>query len=275
MKFSLRQKIILLTIIISLFSAFIQNNAFIEEDKAKYKKFQRGEKLTYLAHYGFIDAGEAVVSIDKKLHKINNKVCYNITVKGKTIGVFGWTTKVKDIWQSYIDTAELLPQQFYREIRENSYKLIETSIFDHIDKKVKVAQIKNGKTENSVYDIPPFVQDLISSYYYLRTLNFNNFKEGDTIKMNAFFEDEVYNFNILFLGKERLTTKFGRINTFVMTPIMPHNSLFDGENSIKFWVSNDIHRIPLKVKAEMFVGAVEIDLTRYSGFKSKFNTSKK
>ena len=44
---------------------------------------------------------------------------------------------------------------------------------------------------------------------------------------------------------------------------MPKNSLFDGENSIKFWLSADQYKIPLKIKADMFVGAVEIDITNY------------
>ena len=44
---------------------------------------------------------------------------------------------------------------------------------------------------------------------------------------------------------------------------MPENSLFDGENSIRVWISDDINKVPLKIKANMFVGAVEVDIESF------------
>ena len=44
---------------------------------------------------------------------------------------------------------------------------------------------------------------------------------------------------------------------------MPENKLFDGENSIKVWLSDDINKVPLKIRANMFVGAVEVDITDF------------
>ena len=49
---------------------------------------------------------------------------------------------------------------------------------------------------------------------------------------------------------------------------MPSNGLFDGENAIKLWLSDDRNRVALKIQAEMFVGAVEIDLKHYQGLRN-------
>jgi len=270
-------RFLLLTIFFCCLGIFSLKSQSISDvsKNIKYKDFSRGEKLIYLAHYGFIDAGEAVVTLSKKLKKINGKPTYDVTVKGRTIGVFGWTTKVRDTWKSNIDTATMQPLKFERNIKENSYELKETSLFNHKEGTVAVEKNKKGTKSDSTFNIPEFTQDIISGYYCLRTLDFSNLHKGDTVRMNAFMEDEHYNFKIIFLGNERIATQFGKINTFVMSPIMPKNDLFDGENSIKFWVSNDSNRVPIKIKAEMFVGAVEIDLVRHSGLKSKFNKSKK
>ena len=81
--------------------------------------------------------------------------------------------------------------------------------------------------------------------------------------MAGFLEDSTYHLKVRYLGPEKLKTKFGVINAFAIEPIMPKNKLFRGENSIKGWFSDDKYKIPLKIKAEMFVGAVEIDITGY------------
>jgi hypothetical protein len=45
---------------------------------------------------------------------------------------------------------------------------------------------------------------------------------------------------------------------------MPKNTFFRGNNPIKAWISDDKFRIPLKVKAELLIGALEIDIRSYS-----------
>jgi len=55
----------------------------------------------------------------------------------------------------------------------------------------------------------------------------------------------------------------GHYDALVMSPVMPDNKMFDGENSIKVWLSDDQYKIPLKIKAKMFVGAVEVDIIEY------------
>ena len=65
------------------------------------------------------------------------------------------------------------------------------------------------------------------------------------------------------IGREKLRTKLGRLDAMVFVPIMPKNKLFDGEESIKVWISDDKLKIPLKIEAEMFIGSVEVDIKEY------------
>jgi hypothetical protein len=41
---------------------------------------------------------------------------------------------------------------------------------------------------------------------------------------------------------------------------MPDNKLFDGENSITCWISDDGNHIPVKIQAKMFIGSTGIEL---------------
>ncbi|GAA4837631.1 DUF3108 domain-containing protein [Algivirga pacifica] len=238
--------------------------------------FQKGETLTYTAGYSFVDAGEAVVHLDENLHKVNDRMCYKVTVDAKTIGVFGWTTKVHDIWESYFDPKAIMPMRFHRDISENRYRLVETTDFFHDEKKAIVSSYKKDSTKVKVkeYPIHKYCQDIISGYYLLRTLEYESMSKGDTIKMKAFFEDKEYDFNMLYVGKDRIRTKFGQVDAFAISPIMPPNSMFSGENAILFWVSDDANRVPLKVSAKLLIGAINLRLVDYKGLKEKIGKKK-
>ncbi|ANQ49427.1 DUF3108 domain-containing protein [Flammeovirga sp. MY04] len=240
-------------------------------------EFEKGEMLTYVAGYAMFDAGQAVVKLDKNIHEVNGQECYKVDVTGKSIGVFGFTMKIRDLWQSYFNTETLYPAQFNRDILEGSYTLIEQLDFDQENGKVDAMWHKKEdppKKNYKEYEMQPNTHDVISGYYYLRTIDYDQLVKGDTITMNAFWENEGYDFNIIYLGKEKVYTKFGRIESFVMSPIMPENQLFSGTHPIKFWVSDDVNRIPLKIQAELIVGAVNVDVVKYKGLKQKLKKAK-
>lgn len=226
--------------------------------------FPAGERVEYLAHYGFVNAGRAVIRLSDERHHINGKSCYKVEVEGRTTGMFRMGMRVDDLWRSYIDAETGLPQQFHRDIKENNYTKVETVNFDQEAGKAYVRHITRSRPEKKeTYTMDPHSQDMISGYYHLRGINFSQYQPGDTITIDAFFEDKPYDFQLRFLGKSSVKTRIGKYGALVMAPIMPESSVFDGKNSIKFWVSDDKYRIPLKIKADMLIGAVEVDIVGY------------
>ncbi len=234
------------------------------------ERFSRGERLSYRAHYGLLNAAEAVVHLDTSYHRVDKYTCYKVDIDAKTTGSFAFVYDVDNLYRSFIDTGAVIPRKFYRNVSENKYKLEETVQFEHHQKKAKVRQNKKGKIKEKEFDLPQYAQDIVSGYYYLRTVDFAKMHEGDTIQMDAFFENEVYDFKILYLGKKKLKTKFGKINSVELAPIMPDNSFFRGKNSVKLWISDDENKVPLKVRAKIFVGAFEIELDDYEGLRHEF-----
>ena len=86
-----------------------------------------------------------------------------------------------------------------------------------------------------------------------------------------FFEDEFYKFNIIYRGKDMVRLKIGKVRALVFTPVMPKNKVFEGEDSITAYFSDDKNRIPLKIDARMFIGTAGVELTSYSGLKNPLN----
>ncbi|QJW88388.1 DUF3108 domain-containing protein [Spirosoma taeanense] len=225
--------------------------------------FGPGEHLEYRVHYGFLNAAEAIVDVSPTLYKVNERPCYRVNVDGRTVGAFDLVTRIRDTWRSYIDTAAILPQKFYTNIQENSYRKEENITFNHAANTVKAEE----RTERDVFKVPDNVHDLISGYYFLRTIDFHRLTNGQVLEVPAFYDDTVYNMKVRYRGKEVLKTKQGKINVIRLHPVLPPNKLFKEEESIRIYVSDDINKVPVKVEVDLWVGSMVMDLRRNKGLK--------
>jgi hypothetical protein len=263
------RSLILATTLLFLISSF-QSATISSSKRMKNSSFTKGEKLTYRLHYGLITAGEATVNIQPEIKNIKGKSCYNFTIKGKTTGAFATVMNIQDQWQSYVDTTTLYPIQANREIKEAGYYIKEK--IDFSDTSAKVTWEKRDKIKKEEhFTVPKNIHDIVSAYYFLRNIDYSNMKKGERTSVKTFFEDKLYDFEVEYQGKDVIKTKIGKVNAIKLTPVMPENNLFEGGNSIQFWLSDDDNKIPLKVKAKMFVGAVEVDIKSYDGLRHDLN----
>jgi len=244
-------------------SGFIFNDSIRQIDQ---DAITTGEVLKYKVHYGVINAAEAVIDVAPDIHRVNNRPCYKANVSGKTIGSFDFFLRIRDTWRSYIDTAAILPQVFYRNIEEGKYRKKENITFDHYR---NTALVESKRT--STFKTPDNVQDIVSGVYYLRTLNLDKYKNGEQIRIKGFFDEEVFDFTVVFRGREQVETKAGKFRAFKLVPKMPDNKLFAGPDAISIYLSDDKNKIPVLVQAEMLVGSVKIDLYKASGLRYNLN----
>ncbi len=262
-------------VLISLLTGFVtyRNDVY---PRVKNESFTRGEVINFKMTYGIFTVGKGSVRVHPNYFKLNNRDCFKIDVHGRTVGFVDWVADVDDQWGSYIDTAALLPHQFYRRIREGRYKKDEWTFFDHVNKKIEVKTMDNatGKfKESKFYEAPPQVRDMIAGFLYLRNMDLSKVKKGDTVVVTGFFEDEFYKMKIVYQGKQTIKVKAGKIRTLVFKPVMPQNKVFDGENSVTAFFSDDKNRIPVKINAEMFIGSAGVELTSYEGLRNPLNIS--
>lgn len=240
------------------------------EPPAGRASFTTGENLKYKIHYGLINAAEAEIDIASDIQNINNRPCYRANVFGKTVGSFDFFLRIRDTWRSYIDTSSILPHKFHRNIEEGRYRKKENVLFD----REKNIAFVNSKTNYTVA-IPANVQDIVSAFYYLRSLNLDRYKPGDIIRVKGFFNKKVYDMQVIYKGRETIETKAGYFKAFKLVPKMPDSDLFAGENSVSIYLSDDKNRIPVMIKADLFMGgAVKVNLYKYSGLKYKLNLAR-
>ncbi|WP_294670418.1 DUF3108 domain-containing protein [uncultured Fluviicola sp.] len=222
--------------------------------------FQTGEKLRYRITYGFIDAGEAVLEVKETSKKGNRtRDLYHIKGTGKTLGGFNAVYKVNDVYESYIDKKGIFPWQFVRRVEEGGYKLSQDYAFKQDKQKVH-----NGQKD---FSTPSGIQDMISSFYYARTLNFKSAKVGDTFEFKCFMDDEIWPLKVKYLGDEKISIRKGKFNCMKFAPVVQTGRVFKKQDDLSFWVTKDENRIPILVKAKIPVGSIKLHLVEWSGLK--------
>jgi hypothetical protein len=249
-------------IIILLFCSFTFTGDFrtIQNDS-----FKAGESYDYKVKYGFLTIGEAEVDVDEKIYAVNNRPCFKVNVVGKTAGLTD-VFKVRNTYRSYVDTLAFIPHRFIYSARENSYKRDQVINFDHQKNEV----VKVEKEQSKTFAVPNNIQDVISGYYFLRTVDFSKFTIGQTITSPLFFDEDLYSMKIKYAGKGIIHTRFGKIRVLKLNPILPKNDLFKGENAIRVWVSDDRNRVPLKIEIDFSFGTIDMEIKNYKGVKYPF-----
>lgn len=219
-------------------------------------------------HYGFLNASYATLQVNSAT--INDKPVYHVVGHGETTGVASWFFNVDDTYESYFDKNDGKPYRFVRKINEGGYTKDVEINFDYKESKAELNDRKNKKKLN--FTLQDNIQDLISAFYYLR----NNYKTEDlevgkaiTLKM-LYDDDGVFNFKLKYLGKEVVNTKYGKVECLKFRPLVQSGRVFKEQESLSLWVSNDKNRIPIRIKADLAVGAIKADLDGYNGLKHQF-----
>ncbi len=229
-----------------------------------------GEELNFEVSYGWFNLADAKMEIARKPHLQDSKPHYKIDVYGKTKGAATIFGKVNDNWGTLIDMDSKLPSLSYRHIEEGKYRKHEKVTFDQKNQKAFMQlydrENKSLKEERE-FKLPGQVQDLVSGFYYLRTLNLKNLKPGDQLVIRGFFDKEIYNIKLIYEGTEKLETEIGTKDTYIFSPQLPKNNLFRGEYPVKVWVTQDQNKIPVKIKANLFLGSINLDIKSDKGLR--------
>ncbi len=228
--------------------------------------FQATEILTYRVYYTvagvYFAAGEATFNCT--LEQLNGKTVYHVIGDGKTYSFYDNFFRVRDRYESFIDTGTLQPYKFIRKVDEGGYKKYENVTFNKTT--------NTAVTTDGVYKVPGCVQDVISAIYYARNIDFRNAKMNDTIPFSMFLDNQVYNLYIRYLGKETVKTKYGKFRSIKFKPLLIKGTIFEGGEKMTVWVSDDQNHIPVRVESPISVGSVKVDMMDFRNRRSPLSS---
>jgi hypothetical protein len=216
--------------------------------------FGVGERLVYDVGYSFITAGEAVFSIPR-IDTINGRECYQVLFTVNSTPSFSWIYKVEDRYETMLDVKGIFPWRFSQRIREGKYSRDFSAEFDHIN--------LVAKTSEGIHPIPPYVHDVVSAFYYARTMDFSQFSPGQKVYLQNFYKDTTYQLGIKFLGYQRVDVDAGTFDCVIVEPLIKEGGLFKSEGRVIIWMTNDERKIPVKVSTKVVVGSIDAELREY------------
>ena len=227
----------------------------------KNTAFVPGELVTMKVYYNtmglYIAAGEATFSTS--LEKFNGRPTYHCVGIGKSYSFFDNFFKVRDRYETYIDTSTMLPLKFIRDVNEGGYKIYNNVTFNH--------SAGTAVSTNGVYKIPNCIQDVVSAMYYARNIHFDKYKADDKIPFDMFMDDEVNHLYLRYMGKEIVKTRYGKFHSIKIKPLLIKGAVFEGGEKMNIWVSDDPNHLVLRIESPISVGSVKVDMMGYKNLR--------
>lgn len=229
---------------------------------AQFDNINAGETISFRIHYGFITAGNATLSTTRTSY--NGQPAFYVRGVGRTSGAAKAFFKVEDVYESYISTKRE-PLFYVRNVSEGSYTQHLQSTFNTNNNTLVLVDKKHTDRPAKTVKVPNDVQDILSCFYYLRSVD--NLKVGTVLKMSVWIDDELFPFQLRVVGTEKISTKYGKVNCLKIIPSVVSGRVFKDKEGVTMWVTNDQNKIPVLIKAELAVGSLKASIDSYTNVK--------
>jgi hypothetical protein len=158
-----------------------------------------------------------------------------------------------------LDVNGIFPWEFEQHVREGGYQRDFKAYFDQY--------YNAAKTKDTTYTVPDYVHDIVSAFFYVRTMNLSSMRKDSVFYLSNFFDNKSFALGVRIKGKDIIEVDAGKFRCIVIEPMVVEGGLFKSEGNIYVWLSDDDRKIPVKVATKIPIGYVEAKLTGYSGLR--------
>ncbi len=247
------KQLLILLIIMSSNAVFSETAPSFAENKV----FGPGESLEFEVKYGFISGGFARMEVLDTV-RMKNRLCYEIRViahSNSTLSVF---YPIRDTNISFVDVYGLFSHEIVKLIREGNYKRYRTTEFDQVNG-IAVTQDFTTKKDSTMKTVPN-VQDIISSFYYFRTLDVSDF-----VDINCLDDYTAYPLRVRIWGKETIKTPLGKFKCIHAEPMLTSSGIFLKKGKMSIWLTDDERKLPVMMRVKIpILGSVTCYLVGYN-----------
>ncbi|NOZ47787.1 MAG: DUF3108 domain-containing protein [Chlorobi bacterium] len=234
--------------------------------------FQFGENISYEVYYnwGFIwlNAGNVYFRVDKAQNQ--NNVLYHFNSAGNTYKEYDWFFKVRDRYETYVDSAEFKPLQFFRSTSEGGYAVNNKYFFNYSENHIfTITENSDKPLSYDTLNLPKCTFDVLTTIYYARNIDYSQYEINDKIPLSIIIDNELFDLYIKYLGKENYTLRDG-ITTYrciKFKPLLVEGTIFSGGENMTVWVTDDKNKIPVMVEAKILIGSIKAIVINMEGLR--------
>lgn len=220
--------------------------------------FRAGEKLSYVLHYGWLNAGVATLELKESDRQIDGRDVLHAVGLGRSTGAFNTFYKVDDRYETYFDKKGVFPWVFSRRVDEGGYTFSQDYLFLQHRRKVTTQ-------EKKTYDVPAHVQDMLSAFYFARTFDYSKAQKGDEYTIPCFMDGQEWNLRMRYIGKETIKLRNGKYRCLKFQPVVQEGRIFKTNDDLNVWITDDANHIPVLAQAKVLVGSIKMELSDYEG----------
>lgn len=222
-------------------------------------QLQVGEELQYSVYYRFAFISIPAATVSFSIQEAD-KNSIKIEALGNTLPTYNWFFCVNDTLVSTVEKPSGYPITFYRASNEGNYHERFWHFFQN--KKERILSIRQPLGEEKKISTLPLttpIFDIVSAAFYIKATPFTATQIGEKQTISVMLSDTVYSIPYTYLGKEEVELPNGK--KYIAKKIaatMVEGTIFNNNDHVTIWVTNDEQQTPLKVVAEIIIGKVEV-----------------
>lgn len=223
--------------------------------------FGPGERLTFAIKYEFITAGTATLEVHDA-EPVDGRPMYEIRSKAESNSFIDNFFKVRDFNSSGIDRASLASRRFHQNLREGHYRVVRTTHFDYEEGRYTYERTYKGKTAQRSGPISQPLQDMLSCFFYARTLKL---EPGEEYAITVFSDEKVYPLKVRVHKKlQTIKTPAGTFECLRVEPQVIGDAIFKAKGGrMTIFMTNDEKKMPVLIRSKVFVGSFDAELSAY------------
>ncbi|MDI6739476.1 MAG: DUF3108 domain-containing protein [Candidatus Edwardsbacteria bacterium] len=222
--------------------------------KPPVMKLRLGEKMLFSIEYAGINAGYAYLKVDDELTYSQDLEAYHLVNETWSNPFFSNFYHVHDRAESFVERDNLVSLYFRKKLEEGKYRHEESVVFDH---QKNQARYSTGQ----VIEMAPGSRDVLLSLFYARLFPL---EVGRSLYIDNHTDKKNYPLEVKVLKKETLKTALGRVECFMIEPVLRTTGLFENKGRLTVWITNDQRRIPVLMKSKIIIGSVNAVLKEYT-----------
>ncbi|MFL5580901.1 MAG: DUF3108 domain-containing protein [Gemmatimonadaceae bacterium] len=208
--------------------------------------FAPGERYVYDVKFGAVDVGDGVMEV-LGLEEVRGREAYHVLFR-----VSGGTMffKVRDRYESWMDTQSLASLRHIQDIDEASYE--RKSHFEIFPERGVYKE--NDKPEKPTVDLP---LDDGSFFFFVRTVPL---EVGRTYEFHRYFKPDRNPVKITVLRRERVKVPAGTFDAVVLQPTIKTKGVFGEGGRAEIWIADDSTRAMVQMKSKLKFGSLNLYL---------------
>lgn len=226
--------------------------------KVEHHAFHAGEKLSYVLHYGWLNAGVATLELKDSGQDVEGREILHAVGTGVSTGAFNAFYKVNDRYETYLDEEGVFPWVFIRRVNEGGYTINQDYLFKQNRHTVETQDKKS-------YAVAAGVQDMLSAFYFARTMDYANAQKGQEFTIPCFMDNKEWTLRMRFVKKETIKLRNGKYRCLKFQPVVQEGRIFKTNDDLNVWITDDANHIPVLAEAKVLVGSIKMELSGYSG----------